>query len=55
MLPSGNDAAHLLSESIGYLSKLGKRETCELQWIDLTQESTVMYTSAFVKMMNRKS
>lgn len=37
MLPSGNDAAFLLSEVVGYLSKLDQSEIKEMKTLDLTQ------------------
>lgn len=36
MLPSGNDAAFLLSEVVGYLSKLTTEEVKGLKNLDLT-------------------
>ena len=49
MLPSGNDAAYLLSEYIGYFMHLFNRgekevEFCsDLQKIDLSEHSTLKY------------
>lgn len=57
MLPSGNDAAHLMAEFMGYLLVNSKKsdhfnpETISL--IDLTRESTVIYIAEFVKCMNQ--
>lgn len=58
MLPSGNDAAYLLSEVIGYLHKLegNKRQYLRnLKFLDITNENTTLYTVEFIKMMNQKA
>ena len=36
MLPSGNDAAYLLSEVLGYLVKVGVENVKSLNYIDFT-------------------
>lgn len=58
LLPSGNDAAHLLAEFMGYVLGRAKREEFsgeELQLVDLTQESTSAYVIEFVRQMNCKA
>jgi D-alanyl-D-alanine carboxypeptidase len=56
MLPSGNDAAHLLSEFMGSVLVNSKRDESynpeKIHLIDLTRESTVVYIAEFVKYMN---
>lgn len=47
MLPSGNDAAYLLSEMVGYFIKLDKKNTSylrNLKFLDLSNENTALYT-----------
>lgn len=58
MLPSGNDAALLLSEYIGYFNLIEKKRRSFLQrakFIDISNESATLCTVEFVKMMNRKA
>lgn len=64
MLPSGNDAAHLLAEYIGWLSlkvnlakfeDKNKQSFHDLKFIDLSNENTILCTVEFVKMMNQKA
>lgn len=55
MLPSGNDAAFLLSEIVGYLSKIDPYDIKNVCNLDLTKENTTLYTASFVRMMNRKA
>lgn len=55
MLPSGNDAAFLLSEIVGYLLKVDPYEIKTVSYLDLTKENTTLYTAGFVRMMNRKA
>lgn len=59
MLPSGNDAAHLLSEVMGFiLVNLKKDESFnprKLNILDLTKESTAIYIAEFVKQMNLRA
>ena len=58
MLPSGNDAANLLSEVVGYYKKNPSELTKfndSQNYLDLTKENTNMYTVQFIKMMNKKA
>ena len=59
MLPSGNDAAHLLAEVFGYLlltySLEEKHNLAFLREIDLTTHNASPYMAEFIKAMNCKA
>jgi serine-type D-Ala-D-Ala carboxypeptidase (penicillin-binding protein 5/6) len=56
MLPSGNDAAHLMAEFMGYVLVRARREESfnpeKLGLVDLTRESTAACVAEFVRQMN---
>lgn len=55
MLPSGNDAACLLSEVLGFLLKNRRESVKSLDYIDVTNENTGPFVVEFVRLMNRKA
>jgi serine-type D-Ala-D-Ala carboxypeptidase (penicillin-binding protein 5/6) len=56
MLPSGNDAAHLMAEFMGSVLVRSRRDDSfnaeKLGLVDLTRESTAGYVAEFVRQMN---
>jgi len=59
MLPSGNDAAHLLAEIIGFVMLSSKKDNLEnwekINFIDLSKENTTNCLVEFVRCMNLKA